>query len=107
VGIYSDPGRDPRGHSVSVAYTVILDKPTTPRPGSDAQSAEWIADWKNKKLAFNHAEILADAERALGGQGSAKPESSRNKPAKKEPGAAGAIATRKTKASSLIKQCLL
>jgi 8-oxo-dGTP diphosphatase len=92
VGIYSDPGRDPRGHSVSVAYTVILDKPTTPRPGSDAQSAEWIADWKNKKLAFNHAEILADAERALGGQGSAKPESSRNKPAKKEPGAAGAIA---------------
>ena len=85
VGIYSDPGRDPRGHSVSVAYTVILDKPTTPRPGSDAQSAEWIADWKNKKLAFNHAEILADAERALGGQGSAKPESSRNKPAKKEP----------------------
>ena len=28
VGIYSDPGRDPRGHSVSVAYTIMLDKQT-------------------------------------------------------------------------------
>jgi 8-oxo-dGTP diphosphatase len=64
VGIYSDPGRDPRGHSVSIAYTIILKEQPTPRPGSDAQSAEWIADWKNKKLAFNHAEILAHAERA-------------------------------------------
>jgi 8-oxo-dGTP diphosphatase len=63
VGVYSDPGRDPRGHSVSVAYTVIFDGQTAPRPGSDAQSAEWVADWKNKKLAFDHAQILTDAER--------------------------------------------
>jgi hypothetical protein len=47
-----------------VAYTINLDEPVTPRPGSDAQSAEWIADWKNRRLAFNHAQILADAERA-------------------------------------------
>ena len=56
-----------------------------PRAGSDAQSAEWITDWKNKKLAFNHADILADAERALGGQGSVKPELSRNNSLKMEP----------------------
>jgi hypothetical protein len=49
---------------VSIAYTILIDKPTSPRAGSDAQGAEWIADWKNKKLAFNHAEIVADAERA-------------------------------------------
>jgi 8-oxo-dGTP diphosphatase len=85
VGIYSDPSRDPRGHSVSVAYAILIDRPTTPRAGSDAQAAEWIADWKNKKLSFNHAEILADAECALGGQGSAKPDFSRNRPPKKEP----------------------
>jgi 8-oxo-dGTP diphosphatase len=85
VGTYSDPDRDPRGHSVSIAYTILIDRPTTPRAGSDAQAAEWVADWKTKKLAFNHAEILADAERALGGQGSAKPEFLRNTPAKKEP----------------------
>src|SRR4029453_11891624 len=64
VGVYSDPGRDPRGHSVSVAYTIMLNEQTTPRPGSDAQSAVWVEDWKNTRLAFNHAEILADAERS-------------------------------------------
>ena len=62
VGIYSDPGRDPRGHSVSVAYTILFDEPTTPRAGSDAQSAEWVADWRGKGLAFNHERMLADAE---------------------------------------------
>ena len=64
VGVYSDPGRDPRGHSVSVAYTIMLDKQITPRPGSDALSAEWVAEWRKEILAFDHAEILADAERA-------------------------------------------
>jgi 8-oxo-dGTP diphosphatase len=63
VGVYSEPNRDPRGHSVSVAYTIMLDEAIRPRPGSDAQSAEWVADWKNTRLAFNHAQILADAER--------------------------------------------
>jgi 8-oxo-dGTP diphosphatase len=63
VDVYSNHRKDPRGHSVSVAYTVMVDRPSTPRAGSDAQRAEWIEDWKSKKLAFNHAEILADAER--------------------------------------------
>ena len=65
VGVYSDPGRDPRGHSVSVAYTIMLDRQISPRPGSDAQSAEWVADWKKEALAFNHAEIVVEAERAF------------------------------------------
>ena len=30
VGVYSDPRRDPRGHSVSVAFTTLL--PGTARP---------------------------------------------------------------------------
>jgi hypothetical protein len=52
VGIYSN--------------TVMGDGPSTPRAGSDGQSAEWIDCWKNKMLAFNHAEILAYAERGPG-----------------------------------------
>jgi 8-oxo-dGTP diphosphatase len=67
VGVYSDPSRDPRGHSVSVAYTIMLDGLSTPRAGSDAQSAEWVEDWKSKRLAFDHAEILAEAERESAG----------------------------------------
>lgn len=32
-----------------------------PQPGSDAQGAEWVMDWKKVRLAFNHSEILSDA----------------------------------------------
>jgi 8-oxo-dGTP diphosphatase len=61
VGVYSDPARDPRGHSVSVAYTIRIDAKIEPKAGSDAQSAEWISDWRALTLAFNHAEIIDDA----------------------------------------------
>jgi hypothetical protein len=35
------------------------------RAGSDAQSAGWVQDWRTKKLAFNNAEIITDAEAAI------------------------------------------
>ena len=44
VGVYSDPGRDPRGHTVSVAFTTTLQSAPQPRPGSDAVSTEWIKE---------------------------------------------------------------
>jgi 8-oxo-dGTP diphosphatase len=62
VGVYSDPNRDPRGHTVSIAYSASLSQAVEPNAGSDAQSAEWIDDWRKEDLAFNHAEIIADAE---------------------------------------------
>lgn len=65
VGVYSDPSRDPRGHTVSVAYAATLPETIAPRSGSDAAAAEWVADWRALKLAFDHAEILADAERVI------------------------------------------
>jgi 8-oxo-dGTP diphosphatase len=60
VGIYSDPKRDPRGHTVSVAFVTQVAS-TTPKAGDDAHAAEFIADWQGKKLAFDHNKILADA----------------------------------------------
>ena len=63
VGVYSDPGRDPRGHTVSVAYMTRFDRAPEPKAGSDAEAAEWVKDWKTKKLAFDHAMIIADAEK--------------------------------------------
>jgi 8-oxo-dGTP diphosphatase len=63
IGVYSDPNRDPRGHSVSIAYTVTLDRVAEPRAGSDAESADWIGDWTKERLAFNHEQILIDAQR--------------------------------------------
>lgn len=60
VGVYSDPGRDPRGHTVSVALLVEWDGAAV-RGGDDAASAAFVSDWREKALAFDHAKIVADA----------------------------------------------
>jgi 8-oxo-dGTP diphosphatase len=60
VGVYSDPGRDPRGHTVSIAYLVRV-ADFVPRAGDDAASAAFVADWQGETLAFDHNKIVADA----------------------------------------------
>ncbi len=62
VGVYSDPNRDPRGHTVSAAFLARV-KSARPTAGSDAAQAEWVARPETVKLAFDHARILADALR--------------------------------------------
>jgi 8-oxo-dGTP diphosphatase len=64
IGVYSDPGRDPRGYTCSVAYLARIDRAPV-RAGDDAAAAEWVADWRAETLAFDHAQILADAEKLL------------------------------------------
>jgi 8-oxo-dGTP diphosphatase len=66
VGVYSRPERDPRGHTVSVAFATKLPNTVDPWAGSDAASVAWIADWRDLGLAFDHAEILVDAAELLG-----------------------------------------
>jgi 8-oxo-dGTP diphosphatase len=65
VGVYSDPKRDPRGHTVSIAYATVLPDAATPHAGSDAASAEWVKEWRTLALAFDHSRIVADAEAML------------------------------------------
>ena len=60
IGVYSDPKRDPRGHTVSVAFLMRVDG-GEPKGGDDALSAAFVADWRGKRLAFDHDKILADA----------------------------------------------
>jgi 8-oxo-dGTP diphosphatase len=64
IGVYSDPGRDPRGHTCSVAYLSRVGRAEV-TAGDDAATAEWVADWRREKLAFDHAQIIADAEKVL------------------------------------------
>jgi len=64
VGVYSDPKRDPRGHTCSVAYLSRVDD-ANPTAGDDAAAAEWVDDWRSQSLAFDHAQIIADAEKLL------------------------------------------
>ena len=62
LGVYSDPKRDPRGHTVSVIFicTTISGEP---EGGDDAAKAESfkIKDLHEIKLAFDHAKVVKDA----------------------------------------------
>ena len=62
IGVYSDPSRDPRGHTCSVAYLARVGRAEV-TAGDDSAAAEWVADWRREKLAFDHAQIIADAEK--------------------------------------------
>ncbi|MGI9385705.1 MAG: NUDIX domain-containing protein [Methyloligellaceae bacterium] len=64
VGVYSEPGRDPRGPTVSIAYLAVVSGQSA-AAGSDAAATEWIKDWRDLELAFDHARILGDAEKVL------------------------------------------
>ena len=62
VGVYSDPNRDPRGHTVSIAYLAeIVDGNL--KPDSDAKDAKFIniSDIDKINLAFDHEIILKDS----------------------------------------------
>lgn len=63
-GLYSDPKRDPRGHTVSVAYLVLVTEAHA-KAGSDAAAVEWVKDFSSLKLAFDHSKIVLDAVQVL------------------------------------------
>lgn len=68
LGVYSDPDRDPRGHTVTVVY--VGSARGTPRGGDDAERAEAHAlDALPSPLAFDHARILEDYRRYRAGHG--------------------------------------
>jgi 8-oxo-dGTP diphosphatase len=62
VGVYSDPGRDPRGHTVSVVYLAVPEGGAL-RAADDAKEAAVFAPDDTLDLAFDHRQILDDALR--------------------------------------------
>jgi 8-oxo-dGTP diphosphatase len=80
LGTYGTPGRDPRMRVISVAYLAFAPELPDPKAGTDASDAEWIRvdslglpaapgagqrPGTTRRLAFDHARVLADGlERA-------------------------------------------
>ncbi|WP_455645700.1 NUDIX domain-containing protein [Methanosphaera sp.] len=62
VGVYSDPQRDPRGHTVTVAFKAHIIGSQL-KSSSDAKDAKYvkISELKEVDLAFDHKDILSDA----------------------------------------------
>ena len=77
VGIYSAPGRDPRGWTVSAAYGTRVEARLDAVADDDAAEAGWfdvrltaggpstVARPEGGRLAFDHAQIIADAAAML------------------------------------------
>ena len=77
VGVYSKPGRDPRGWTVSAAYLAVVDPDKVkPIAADDAADAGWFTviheddkfrfmngdlELTLKDLAFDHDDIMMDA----------------------------------------------
>ncbi|TVM34548.1 NUDIX hydrolase [Oceanidesulfovibrio marinus] len=66
LGVYSDPERDPRQHTMSVVFTAQTSDPDALTAGDDAGNAKFFPlDGLPAPLAFDHARILKDFEDRL------------------------------------------
>jgi 8-oxo-dGTP diphosphatase len=64
---FGDPGRDPRGWTISVVYLAVVNaKRLKPKAADDAAEVAWHPMDKLPPLAFDHDQILAVARKALG-----------------------------------------
>jgi 8-oxo-dGTP diphosphatase len=60
LGVYSDPNRDPRGHTVSIVY-LLKRKGGELKGGDDASEARFFSLDNLPELAFDHDKIIRDA----------------------------------------------
>jgi len=61
LGVYSDPARDPRSHTISTVYVAQASDNSVPKGADDALTARLFhPDEFPDQLAFDHAAILKD-----------------------------------------------
>jgi len=59
VGVYSDPHRDPRGHTITIVYLLHY-RQGTPQAGDDAATAKFFKLHQLPPLAFDHEIIIKE-----------------------------------------------
>lgn len=63
---FGDPGRDPRGRTISVVYLAVVNPARLkPEAADDAAEVGWHSFLRPPPLAFDHAQILALARKRL------------------------------------------
>jgi len=68
IGTFGEPGRDPRGRTISIAHAGIVRSPLPEVSGQDdASEAAWLDPDTVADLAFDHGRILAKARSWLSG----------------------------------------
>lgn len=61
IGVWDQPGRDPRGRYITTAYMIIVTDGTPITAGDDARDARWWPLNDLPELAFDHADIITEA----------------------------------------------
>jgi len=64
IGVYSDPNRDPRGHTVTIVYKLNVIGGTL-QGGDDASDAKFFELNNLPELAFDHDKIVEDVIKEL------------------------------------------
>jgi len=64
LGVYSSPNRDPRGHTITIAFISGIVSGEA-KGGDDADDAKFFELKKLPELSFDHNEIIEDAIRRL------------------------------------------
>lgn len=65
-GVFSEPGRDPRGWVVSIAFCTLVNiKDTVIQADDDADDARWVPLTQITEMAFDHKKILEQALETL------------------------------------------
>lgn len=63
---FGDPGRDPRGHTITISYYTFLSNiPSGLSGADDADDASWFSINNLPELAFDHDVVLAKAIKDL------------------------------------------
>ncbi|GAA4323010.1 NUDIX hydrolase [Pontixanthobacter gangjinensis] len=67
VQAFGEPGRDPRGHTISIAFLSRIYCEEELTPSDDAKAAKWfpIEELPDMELAFDHDEIINVAQQFL------------------------------------------